>query len=248
MMTSVRITGAPTLSVLFIILFFLLFIVSCATVATESAAQSSVAHYTIGVSYYSEGKVQQAFVEFQHAYELNPQNKEALYSIGVIYLLDFDETLKAIDFFQRAVKIDPDYSEAYNNLGYAYAKIGQFDAAIPFYKKAVSNLLYATPEKSFVNMGKAYYRLGRFDDAAVAYKEAIKRAPNFDLPYMGLALYYNATGKYGDASAALFRAIVLNPQYKGSIKMAAEDFLTRKLGASGYDQKDLADYLEILKY
>jgi Tfp pilus assembly protein PilF len=248
MMTSVRKTGALRLSVLFIILFFLLFIVSCATLATESATQSSAARYTIGVGYYSEGKVQQAFVEFQHAYELNPQNKEVLYSIGVIYLLDFDETLKAIDFFQRAIKIDPDFSEAYNNLGYAYAKIGQFDAAIPFYKKAVSNLLYATPEKAFVNMGKAYYRLGRFDDAAVAYREAIKRAPNLDLPYLGLALYYNATGKYGDASAALSRAIVLNPQYKGNSKMAAEDFLIRKLGASGYDQKDLADYLEILKY
>ena len=247
-MTRVRKTEAVMLPVRFSILFFLLFMFSCATLDTDSAKQNAEARYKIGVGYYSEGKVQQAFVEFQHAYELNPQNKEVLYLIGIIYMLDFDETLKAIDFFQRAVKIDPDYSEAYNNLGYAHAKIGKFDAAIPFYKKAVSNLLYATPEKAFVNMGRAYYRLGRYDDAAAAYKEAIKRAPNFDLPYQGLALCYNATGKYGDASAALSYAIRLNPQYRGNTKMAAEDFMIRKLGASGYDQKDFADYLEILKY
>ncbi len=230
------------------VIFLLMFIASCATVETEGTLQNAAARHKMGVAYYSEGKVQQAFIEFQHAYELNPQNKEVLYSIGIIYLLDFDETLKAIDFFQRAVKVDPDYSEAYNNLGYAHAKMGKFDAALPFYKKAVSNLLYATPEKAYVNMGKAYYRLGKYDDAVAAYKEALKRAPSFDLPYMGLALCYNATAKYGDASAALTRAIALNPQYKGSAKIAAEDFMMRKNSASTYDQKDLADYLEILKY
>lgn len=247
-MTRIRKTGAMKLAACSFVLFFLFFMLSCATVEKESAVQNSAAHYKIGVSYYSEGKVQQAFVEFQRAYELNPQNKEVLYAIGIIYLLDFDETLKAIDFFQRAVKIDPDYSEAYNNLGYAHAKMGKFDAAIPFYKKAVSNVFYSTPEKAYINLGKTYYRLGRYDEAAASYKEAIKRAPNSDLPYMGLALCYNATGKYGDASAALSHAIVLNPQFKGNTNMAAEDFMIRKLGASGYDQKDFADYLEILNY
>lgn len=233
----------------FAVLFsFSLLMAACATFNTDSAIQNSAARYKIGVGYYSEGKIQQAFVEFQHAYELNPQNKEVLYAIGIIYLLNFDETQKAIEHFQKAVKIDPDYSEVYNNLGYAHAKIGKFDAAIPFYKKAVSNLLYATPEKAFANMGKAYYKLGRYDEASAAYKEAIKRAPNFDLPYLGLALCYNATGKYGDASAALSHAIALNPQYRGNAKMAAEDFMIRKLGASTYEQKDFADYLEILKY
>lgn len=247
-MTITRKTEAMKLIGFSMVCFILVLTASCATLATESATQNSAARYKIGVGYYSEGKIQQAFVEFQRAYELNSQNKEAAYGIGIVYLLDFDETLKAIDFFQRAVAIDPDYSDAYNNLGYAHAKIGKFDAAIPFYKKAVSNLFYATPEKAYVNMGKAYYRLGRYDEAAAAYKEALKRAPNFDLPYFGLSLCYNATGKYGDASAALSHAIVLSPQYKGNIKSAAEDFVIRKLGASARDQKDFADYLEILKY
>ncbi|MBI5847740.1 MAG: tetratricopeptide repeat protein [Nitrospirae bacterium] len=241
-------TEAMKLPMRMFFLFFLIFTISCASFVTDSATQNSAARYKIGVGYYSEGKVQQAFVEFQHAYEMNPQNKEAVYGIGIIYLLDFDETIKAIEFFERAVRIDPDYSDAYNNLGYAHAKIGKFDAAIPYYKKAVSNLFYPSPEKAFVNMGKAYYRLGRHDEAAAAYKEAIKRAPNFDLPYLGLALCYNAAGKYGDASAALSHAITLSNQYRGNIKMAADDFLIRKLGATGYDQKDYADYLEILKY
>ena len=233
---------------LFSTLVLMPFICSCATVVTESESQKAAAYYNIGVGRLSEDKIQQAFVEFQRAYELNPNNKEVLTAIGIIYLFYFDETEKAIDFFQKAIRVDPDYSEAYNSLGYAHEKLGQFDVAIPYYKKAVANLRYVNPAKAFVNMGRSYYRTGRYDEAATAYKEAIKRAPTLDLPYLGLALCYNATGRYGDASAALSRAISLNPAYKGDAKLAAEDFNTRRLTASGYEQKDLADYIEILKY
>jgi tetratricopeptide (TPR) repeat protein len=235
-------------TVLLATLVLLPFVCSCATGRTENSAQEASAHYKIGVGYYSENKTQQAFVEFQRAYELNPNNKEVLNAIGIIYLLNFDEIQKAIEFFQKAIKVDPDYAEAYNNLGAAHEKLGKFDAAIPFYKKAVANLLYATPENAFINMGRAYYRMGKYDDAVTAYKEAIKRAPSLDLPYLGLALCYNAMGKFGDASTAMTRAIGLNPVYKGDAGLAAEDFNTRRIIALGYDEKDLSDYLEILKY
>ena len=231
-----------------VILVLLPFVSSCATTKTEESVQEASAHYKLGVGYYSENKVQQAFVEFQRAYELNPNNKEVLNAIGIIYLLNFDETLQAIEYFEKAVKVDPNYSDAYNNLGAAYEKLGKFDTAIPFYKKALANLLYATPENSFINMGRAYYRMGRYEDATAAYKEAIKRAPTLDIPFMGLALCYNAVGKYGDASTAMTHAIDLNPVYKGDAARAAEDFNSRRIAASGYEEKDLTDYLEILKY
>ena len=231
-----------------VLLALLALLGSCASMDTESNIQKAGAHYKIGVGYLYENKIQLAFVEFQRAYELQPGNKEVLNAIGIIYMQHYDDTVRAIEFFQKAVQADPDYSEAYNNLGYAHSSLGKYEAAIPFYKKAVTNLLYTTPEKAFINMGRAYYRLGRIDDAVASYKEAIKRAPSLDLPYFGLALCYNAMRKYGDASAALSQAIVLNPQFRGSSKAAAEDFAARKASAPAHDQKDLSDYLEILKY
>jgi tetratricopeptide (TPR) repeat protein len=229
-----------------IVLFAL--IASCATVDTEANIQKSEAHYKIGVGYLYDNKIQAAFVEFQHAYELNANNKEVLNAIGIIYLQHFDDIAKAIDFFQKAVSVDPDYSEAYNNLGYANAKLDRFEAALPYYRKAVSNLVYTTPEKAYVNMGRAYYRLGRYEEAVASYREAIRRSPNLDLPYFGLALCYNSMKKYGEASSALSTAIILNASYKGNTKHATEDLTTRRAGASGYEQKDLGDYLDILQY
>ncbi|MBZ5599841.1 MAG: tetratricopeptide repeat protein [Acidobacteriia bacterium] len=156
----------------------LLFVIACATTKhSGDKIQTAEAHYKIGVSYLNDAKAQQAFVEFQRAYELNPNNREVLNAIGFIYLVHFDDTAKAIDFFEKATKADPNYSDAYNNLGVAYEKLGQFDKAIPFYKKAVSNLLYSTPEQAYRNMGNSYYRLGRYENALNSYKEALRRAP-----------------------------------------------------------------------
>lgn len=229
-------------------LFSLLFAMACATLATEDALQKAGAHYKIGVAYLNENKAQQAFVEFQKAYELNPNDKEVLNAIGYIYLIYFDDTAKSIDFFEKAAKVDPNFSDAFNNLGFAHEKSGRFDAAVSFYKKAVSNLLYPTPDKAYIGMGNSYYRLGKYEDAINSFKEAIKRAPNLGLPYLRMSLCYNAIGRYGDASTALTYAITLDPVYKGDKEKALEDFTIMMLKAKGYEEKDIRDYIEIIKY
>ncbi|MEW6675084.1 MAG: tetratricopeptide repeat protein [Nitrospirota bacterium] len=233
-----------------LILFLLLtaFLSSCATSKTGENVQRASAHYKLGISYYNNNKIQAAYVEFQKALEFNPNDKEVLNAIGVIYLLNLEDIPKAIEFFERAISIDADFSDAHNNLGYAYEKTGMVKDAIKSYKTALANPLYQTAEKALNNLGRIYYRLGRYDDAIDAYREAIKRVPEFVLPYYGLALCYNAKGKYGDASIAIARAIELDPLYKGNRDRAIEDLKNRKISAEGDEAKDISDYLEILRY
>lgn len=221
---------------------------ACATTDNTENVERAGAYFKIGVAYLNENKVQQAFVEFQKAYDLNPQNHEVLNAIGIIYLLHFDEHLRSIEYFEKAVRVNPSYSEAYNNLGFAHEKLGRYEAAISFYRKAVANMLYATPEKAFVNMGNAYYRIRDFDSAIYAYREAIKRAPTLSIAYMRMSLCFNAMSRYGDAASAMTEAIRLDPFYRGDREKALEDFRLRRLRASGTEEQDLSDYLEILKY
>lgn len=225
----------------------LMFICSCATVSVEEQQQAN-AHFKLGISYLNENNVQPAFIEFQKAYELNPGDKEVLNAIGIIYLLKFDDFPKAIDFFQKALKVDHDFSEAYNNLGFAYEKSRRFEEAIDSYKKALANLLYRTPEKAYNNLGRVYYRLGRYDEAIDANKEALKRASDFYYSYYDISLCYNAKGKYGDAATAITKAVEMDPLYKGDKSKAINDLKQRKLRARGDEEKDINDYLDILKY
>lgn len=229
------------------ILLIVVFVGSCATASIENM-QKATAHYKLGVSYYGENNIQKAFVEFRKAFELNPEDKDVLNMTGIIYLLHYDDFPKAIDFFQKAVSVNPDFSEAHNNLGFAYEKSRKFNEAIDSYKKALSNLLYMTPEKAYNSLGRVYYRLGKYDEAIDAYKNSLKRMPELYISYYGLALCYNEKGRYGDASLAITKAIEMDPLYKGSKNTAISDLSQRKLNARGEDEKDIADYLEILKY
>lgn len=233
---------------LFSLLLFA-YLTSCAVPDVKSyETPESSAFYDLGVAYLNENKIQKAFVEFQKAYSINPYDKRVLNAIGIIYLLHFDDTPKAISFFEKAVNRDSMYSEAYNNLGFAHESLGNFETAILYYEKAVENLTYATPEKAYINLANAHYRLGHHNHAIAAIREALKRAPTLSIAYMKLALCYNALGRYGDASTAMSSAIVLDPVYQGDIDKAVQDLLERELTATGYERQDIRDYLEIIKY
>ncbi|MEW6584497.1 MAG: tetratricopeptide repeat protein, partial [Nitrospirota bacterium] len=146
------------------------------------------------------------------------------------------------------LRIDENFSEALTNLGSAYAKMGKYDEAIKEYREAVSNPLYRNSALALYNLGMVYYKLARFDLALDAFKDSIRRHSDFHRPYYGLALTYNAKGMYGDAALAITKAVEYDPLYKGNREKAIEDFKNKKLQAKGTDEKDLADYIDILKY
>jgi len=221
---------------------------SCATTSKENNVQKAAAHYQLGVSYLNDNNIQPAFVEFQTALELDPNNKEVLNAVGIIYLMKLEDHRKATEYFQKALKVDKNFSEASNNLGIAFEKSGKYNEAIEAFRAALSNPLYRNADRAFSNLGRAYYRARRFDDAIEAYKEALRRFSDFYLPYYGLALCYNAKGRYGDAAAALRKAIEIDPAYKGDKEKVIREMQDRKLLAGKEDEKDIEDWLEIMNY
>jgi type IV pilus biogenesis/stability protein PilW len=233
----------------YIIIFVLfVFMFACASTKSTDKVQKATAHYKIGLSYYNEGKYQQAYIEFQRALEINPKDKEALNLIGILQLMQFEDFEKAIEYFKRALKIDKDYSQARNNLGLAYERTGRIDEAIASFNEAIANPLYPNPEYAYNNLGRIYYRSGQYDKAIDSYTAALRRVNDYTRSFYGLALCYNAKGYYGDASTALMRAIELDPRYKGNKEKALEDFENSRLTARGAELNDLMDFIEILRY
>jgi type IV pilus assembly protein PilF len=226
----------------------LLFLGACATTSNEEKLQKASAHRQLGISYLNDNNIQPAFVEFQKALELNPTDKEALNGIGVINLMKLEDYPRAIEYFQRALKVDKSFAEASNNMGGAYEKMGKYDEAVSSYKVAIANPLYRNTDRAFNNLGRAYYRMKRYDDAIDAYREAAKRNSDFQMPYYGLALCFNALGRYGDAATALRKALDMDPSYRGNREKALNDMREKKLVLRGDEEKDVEDLIEIMNY
>lgn len=70
----------------------------------------------------------------------------------------------------------------------------------------------------------------------------------FALPYYGLALAYNRMGKYGEAAELMGKAIEVDADYKGDREKKVAALKEKYYSAKGEEEKDISDFLEIMKY
>lgn len=106
----------------------------------------------------------------------------------------------SVEYLQKALKIDSKYTPAINQLGYAYAHLGQFDQAekiMLHYKKITSN--EANP---FDSSGDIFTLAGDFEQAEENYRQALKIRPDFHASWQNLASIYLQQGKYDAALEA----------------------------------------------
>ncbi len=98
--------------------------------------------------------------------------------IGYLYAKQYNAALPE---FQAAVKLNPNYMEAWFNLGLIYKNLGQYRESISMYQKAlalskVEATLFA---KIHCEIGVNYTLLKEFDSAIEEFKLAVKYDPDF---------------------------------------------------------------------
>jgi type IV pilus biogenesis/stability protein PilW len=182
----------------------------CATQAKIQRLKEASAHYKLGISYLNEQQTQEAFVEFQKAVELNPDDRDSHYALGHIYFIQFKYDA-AQQAFRKALKTDPDYSEAHNYLGKVYEQKGELDKAIREYQKALANPVYATPDIAHYNLGLIFQRKGQFDAAIREYRRAIQVNSDHLLAQYALAQLHADRGKFQEAISSYKEVLRLFP-------------------------------------
>ncbi|MEJ2253135.1 MAG: tetratricopeptide repeat protein [Nitrospirota bacterium] len=134
-------TGRTVLSAF--VIGLLLTTVSCSTMGHRK--KEAVAQYKLGVSQFLAGNNQAAYVRFQEALRLDPNNKEVYNALGNVHLR-LKEYEKAEKSFKKAVSLDSQFSEAHNNLCYVYYKTGRHEEAITSCERALANKVYNARE------------------------------------------------------------------------------------------------------
>jgi hypothetical protein len=129
-------------------------------------------------------------------------------NIGVA-LAEAGRMSEAIDHYNEAIRLDPDYTDAYNNRGSFYGNLKHYELAVENFSKAIA--LKSDYAKAYYNRGTAYAYLGKYTQAVDDYNEAIR-----------------IKGDYPDALNN--RAVAYLKQ--GNVKMGCEE--AHKICARGY--------------
>jgi len=98
----------------------------------------------------------------------------------------------AIISTKEAIKINPKFSQSYNNLGVLMEKAGEFEIALENYKKALS--INPNSIVAYNNLGLIYKKQGKTNKARKIFEKAINIDSNFCDSHYHLAMITKYTG------------------------------------------------------
>ena len=108
---------------------------------------------------------------------------------------------QAIADFTEAIRLDPNYANAYNNRGLAYDDKGDFARAIEDYTQAIR--FEPRHVNAHTNRGADYAETGQFDKAIADYNEAIKIDPDYASAYSTGPMLTPMFGRFGPGDRGL---------------------------------------------
>ncbi len=82
---------------------------------------------------------------------------------------------------QRAIEVDPDFGNPYNDIGAYLIELGRHEEAIPWLKKAMTAKRYEPRHYPHFNLSRVYVKQGKIEEAIAEIKQALELEPGYVL-------------------------------------------------------------------
>ncbi|MES2591410.1 MAG: tetratricopeptide repeat protein [Bacteroidota bacterium] len=183
-----------------------------------------------------KGKIEMAAEEVKKA-----PTAQKYFDLGLMYY-SAGKYEQCVEAYLEAVKLKPNYDDAYNNMGSAYTLMKQFDKGIAACQKAIeinpdfqlakNNLADAINQRdkatqtetianstdptaqSQLDLSLSYYQGGQYEKSIEACKKAIELKPDYADAYSNMGAAYNQLKQWDKAIEACNKALKINPEHK----------------------------------
>ncbi len=88
---------------------------------------------------------------------------------------------EAIAECKRAIEVDPEFGNPYNDIGAYLIGLERFDEAIPWLERAITARRYEPRHFPYFNLGRAYMAKGMINRARELFQEALEIEPRYTL-------------------------------------------------------------------
>lgn len=165
-----------------------------------------------GNVYLKVDSADRALADYSKVIELKPEEllADAYLNRGLVYNKYLDKHFDAIKDFTEALRLKPQWKEAYYNRAVAYENVKRLPQAIQDYQTLLKN----DPNyvDAYNNLGIIYLDQKKYADALKQFQKAVDINPQFALGYANIALTHVRTENYDQALKNYDKAIELNPK------------------------------------
>ena len=166
----------------------------------------------------SRDSLDRAIHYFEKAADTDPNYASAWAALAAAYdlkggFLSIPElSHKAVEFAEKAVRLNPRLSHAHQFLGGAYSTLGRYDEAIASMNEAVR--LEPNNAGAHGSLARAYWLgKGMVEEAITELEHAVSINPQAGYSYLQLVFLHTLIGNYTRAEAAAKHAIELQEKY-----------------------------------
>lgn len=170
--------------------------------------------FTYGVAFFQRGYLDAATESFKQVITAKPNNAEAQYNLGTLYLRRRDPASARV-YLEKAVELKPAHAEAWNNLGMIAAEEGRVDDAIRNFQESLRH----RPDfvVALLNLGNLYRRQKQFIDAEQLLNHALQVEPdNADANY-SLGMLYAQQNQTPKAEQHFESALRIRPEFADAL-------------------------------
>ena len=124
-----------------------------------------------------EGDYDRAVELYQSSLDLHP-TAEAHTFLGWTFHFQ-GKIQEAIAECKRAIEVDPDFGNPYNDIGAYLIGLERFDEAIPWLERATTAKRYEPRHFPYLNLGRAYLAKGMINRARELFQKALEIEPRY---------------------------------------------------------------------
>ncbi len=123
------------------------------------------------------GDLAEAIALYQASIDAYP-TAEAHTFLGWTYSF-LDRYDDAIEECKKAIELDPDFGNPYNDIGVYLMEKDQLPQAVPWLIKATQAPRYEAPHFPWMNLGRVYEKIGPWAEAVNCYRHALEIEPDY---------------------------------------------------------------------
>ena len=113
--------------------------------------------------------------------------------------------------YQKAISLNPDYADAYNNLGSVLMDQGRMDESVACYHRAI--MIKPDSVEAHCNLGVVLRNQGKLDEAMGCFAKTVALDPDYPEAHNNCGSVLKDQGRLKEAATFVDRALVLRPNF-----------------------------------